>query len=504
MPVLKRCFTIYVCLILLFFSLQSQANNMIKTIDQAFDNHPVTMLLIDPATGEIKAANQAASEYYGYSKNKLVTMRIQQINVLSPEAIAAERELVRKENRNYFIFRHRLANGSIRTVKVSSAPVSVEPGKQLLFSLITDINNLRSAEDNLWHYQNRLEEMVDQQMARLHAKEFFIYSLLGVTILSLISTAITLGYLLYRRRQSAQKIYQEKERLNDIIWGTHAGTWAWEIVSGRIHINDRWAEMLGYTRDELEPLSLDLWMDLAHPEDIEQTNAKIAYCLAHQGHAYENEVRMRHKLGNWVWVLDRGRIAAWDESGNPLKMCGTRQDISQEKKVSLQLEHMALYDQLTNLANRTLFYNHLKKTLANAPHDPSQFALMFIDLDGFKQVNDQHGHHIGDDLLIEVATRLQNAIRHSDTCARMGGDEFAVLLYHIEEMASVSIIAEHILTNLRLPFDLGLDQPIHISCSIGISLYPENSKNGKGLVQQADNAMYEAKKSGKNSYVFAR
>ena len=197
MPLFKHYITGFTALVLLFFSLSAPAGEVL----QFFDKHAVAMLLIDPESGQIVRANQAASEYYGYSKLRLHEMQIQQINALSPAAVAAERSLAEKENRNYFIFRHRLADGSLRTVQVSSVPILLDD-TPLLFSIVTDINDLRAVQDNLWHYQNRLEEMVDQQVAHLRSKDRFIHRLMIIAIASLILTALTLGYLLYRRQRT--------------------------------------------------------------------------------------------------------------------------------------------------------------------------------------------------------------------------------------------------------------------------------------------------------------
>lgn len=499
MALVKRYFTGFVTLVLLFFSASASADEF----DQFFEKHSVVMLLIEPQSGKIFKANQAASEYYGYSRNKLNQMYIQQINALSPEAVAAERELARKENRNYFIFRHRLADGSIRTVEVSSVPVKLNR-QNYLFSIITDVNDLRAAEDSLWHYQNRLEEMVDQQLSHLRSKDIFIYTLLAIALTSLLIAAIAMAYMLYRKRKTSTRLQLEKSRLDDIIWGTNAGTWERDFLSERIEINPRWAEITGLELQDLEPFTLSALESMIHPDDLAEMQHKLNQHLTGKLDHYQCEYRIRHQRGHWIWVLDRGRIVQRDRSGNPSRLCGTLQDISSSKRAHIQLEHMAHYDQLTHLANRTLFYDRLNHALASAKRYPTRFAVMFLDLDGFKAVNDQYGHHVGDALLAEVARRLQATIRESDTCARMGGDEFALLIYHLDKASSATVVAEHILQSLRQPYELEGHKLSNISCSIGVALYPDHdSSSGNTLVQLADNAMYLAKRSGKNKFAFA-
>ncbi|OOV86266.1 sensor domain-containing diguanylate cyclase [Oceanospirillum linum] len=494
----KRYIIVFFLLLSVFFSSLLRAD----TFDNLFEKHAVVMLLIEPESGKIFRANQAASEYYGYSKNKLQQMHIQEINALSPEAVAAERELARKENRNYFIFRHKLADGSIRTVEVSAIPFEQDQ-QNYLFSIVTDINDLRAAEDSLWHYQNQLEEMVKQQLSYLRSKDLFIYTLLAIALVSLLFATAAMAYMLYRKRLHASQLQAEKTRLDDIIWGTNAGTWEWDCLSEKIAINHRWADIAGFTMAELEPLTLSKLESMIHQDDLETMRLQLNDHLTGKEDYYQSEYRIRHQQGHWVWVLDRGRMVKQDEAGNPVRICGTLQDISSEKRALLQLEHMAHYDQLTHLANRSLFYERLNHALVSAKRSPDCFAVMFLDLDGFKEVNDQYGHHIGDALLIEVAKRLQAAVRESDTCARMGGDEFALLIDHLSDHHAAALVAEHILTQLHSPYELEGHRLTNLSCSLGIALYPDHESSGNSLVQMADSAMYEAKRSGKDTFVFA-
>ncbi len=162
---------------------------------------------------------------------------------------------------------------------------------------------------------------------------------------------------------------------------------------------------------------------------------------------------------------------------------------------------LALYDMLTDLPNRKLFTDRLLHSLARAKRDKSQLAVMFIDLDKFKPVNDKFGHAIGDLLLKEVADRLKQCVRKSDTVARLGGDEFVVLIPTIEEKHGDTIVAEKILAALAAPFHIG-GHELHISSSIGIALYPGDGDDEKVLVRNADIAMYHAKKSGRNNMKF--
>ena len=169
-----------------------------------------------------------------------------------------------------------------------------------------------------------------------------------------------------------------------------------------------------------------------------------------------------------------------------------------ERKQMLQrLQRNALYDQLTELPNRELFSDRFQLAQARADREQGQFALLYLDLDKFKQVNDQHGHHVGDELLQHTAQRIVASLRHSDTVARFGGDEFVILLEQVDSAASALLLAEKVRLALDKPFVLA-GQLLQIAPSIGVALYPLHGADVKALLLLADSAMYRAKKRGGN------
>lgn len=173
--------------------------------------------------------------------------------------------------------------------------------------------------------------------------------------------------------------------------------------------------------------------------------------------------------------------------------------IVRRKFHQMELYRSANYDKLTDLPNRSLFHDRLTQTLNQSKRYDRKFALMFIDLDGFKSVNDTLGHDAGDELLIKTAKRLLSCVRESDTVARMGGDEFTIILQSISTSENVELVAQKIINNLSDPFKLK-ENNAQIGASIGISLFPDNGDDMETLLKKADEAMYEAKKAGKNDY----
>jgi diguanylate cyclase (GGDEF)-like protein/PAS domain S-box-containing protein len=215
-----------------------------------------------------------------------------------------------------------------------------------------------------------------------------------------------------------------------------------------------------------------------------------------KGH-YSSEVRYIRHDGAPVPFLCNGAIAK-HQNGELIGILVACRDISERKTTEERMQHLAHYDLLTGLPNRTLFSDRLQLALATARRDKARMALMFIDLDEFKPINDDLGHDVGDLLLQQVAQRLQECMRESDTAARIGGDEFLVLLPRIEAEQDALVVSEKIRLALYRPFEVG-GETLRISSSIGIAIYPEHGSEERVLVKNADMAMYHAKKIGRNN-----
>lgn len=208
-------------------------------------------------------------------------------------------------------------------------------------------------------------------------------------------------------------------------------------------------------------------------------------------------------------VRKNGELFPMELSASEMVLRGERyfvgivRDVTERKLAEYKITHLAHHDYLTDLPNRALFLDRLEQSIALAKRSAYKEAVLFLDLDGFKQVNDTLGHGKGDLLLQEVALRLKKVIRSSDTVARVGGDEFTFVLNNISNDEHATLVARHILATLAEPFDLQ-GQVCHVGGSIGISIYPDDAQDCSMLLHQADEAMYLAKQSGKNTYKFYR
>lgn len=302
--------------------------------------------------------------------------------------------------------------------------------------------------------------------------------------------------LSHKRAQEGLK--ESEERYALAARGANDGLWDWNLATNVIYFSARWKAMLGCQEDEIVDKPEE-WFDRIHESDRERVKEEMA---AHQKGLtphFESEHRMRHKDGTFRWMLSRG-VAIRDDAGKPVRMAGSQTDIT-EGKVS---------DPLTSLPNRLLFLDRLGRLMRHSKRHPERlFAVLFMDLDGFKMINDSMGHFVGDQLLLGVSKRLENCLRDSDTIARigqqtftlarMGGDEFTVLLDDIKEPGDANRAAERIMKELAAPFVVG-GKEVFTSTSIGIALSSPSYQQPEEIMRDADTAMYRAKSMGKSRY----
>lgn len=307
--------------------------------------------------------------------------------------------------------------------------------------------------------------------------------------------------LVTEKEQINKQLDESNQRWQFALEGAGDGVWDWDIEQNKSFFSRRWKEMLGYADDELAS-SHEVWFSLIHIDDREKVKSRLNSYLNKKLDEYKVEYRMLCKDQRYMWVLARGKVVARDATGLPKRMVGTHTDISDRKKAEEIIWNQANFDALTGLPNRRMFFDRLKEEVKRAARYKQMFALMFIDLDGFKEVNDTFGHKTGDNLLIQATQRVTQYIRNSDNFARLGGDEFTVILSDIENLDAVHSVAQKLLHTINLPYQLSIHKVI-ISASIGVSIYPNNNADADMLITIADRAMYEAKGKGKNCYVLA-
>lgn len=286
-----------------------------------------------------------------------------------------------------------------------------------------------------------------------------------------------------------------EERFRFVLEGAELGYWDWDIVTGEVKRNARWAEMLGYTEQELENTTRQ-WIDFIHLEDREKAWKSVENTLTGASSAHKLEYRMLHKDGSIRWILDQANVVRRDKNGKPIRMSGTHLDITSRKEIEEQITQLAFYDSLTGLHNRRNLLDKLHYSIVLNHREGKRFAVIMMDLDKFKAVNDTLGHAAGDELLKQVAVRITLCLRESDVVARLGGDEFVIILENINGVDDVERVTTKIIEDLAIPFKLSSGAIAQIGASIGISFYPCHGNTPETLIDSADSALYQAKHKG--------
>jgi diguanylate cyclase (GGDEF)-like protein/PAS domain S-box-containing protein len=268
---------------------------------------------------------------------------------------------------------------------------------------------------------------------------------------------------------------------------------ALDAASSNIFTSRQVEPILGYTVEEWAN-DETLFVRTLHPEDRDRVLA--AHARTHQTHEpLSVEYRLIGRDGRTVWIRDEGVVV--QEDGRPLYLQGYLLDITREREAQIQLRQMALYDPLTGLANRAFFHEQLQLAVARRHDPPQDSALLFVDLNDFKNVNDRWGHDVGDSVLAALGARIQQSIRAGDAAARLGGDEFAIVLATGVEPAEAVNTAERLLQRIAEPIEIGRGQ-LTVSASIGISL----GGDAETMLKEADAAMYRAKTQRDVGYAF--
>ncbi len=300
------------------------------------------------------------------------------------------------------------------------------------------------------------------------------------------------------KEEQIESLEDKEEIYSLVVNSSNDGLWNWDLGTNVITFCDRWKAIIGYAPDEISNRP-DEWLGRIHADDVEGVESDITGHLLGLTPQFQSEYRIRNHQGEYRWVLSRGR-AIWDDEKRIYRMAGLMTDITEQKELEHQLLHNALHDSLTGLPNRTLFMNKLKRSLTRSQQQEDYFfAVLFLDLDRFKVINDTLGHQIGDSLLIKLARKLEQSVRPGDIVARLGGDEFGIILENIASVDDASHTATRIQQELSYPFNLGGNE-VFVSASIGIShsLIPYNSP--EDFIRNADTAMYRAKDKGRGCY----
>lgn len=289
--------------------------------------------------------------------------------------------------------------------------------------------------------------------------------------------------------QALAALREREEHYALVARATDDGLWDWHPITESVFFSARWKSILGYQEQELTD-HIDEWLSRIHPEDQARFQSDFDNHLNGLATSLKCEYRICHRDGTYRWVQSCG-LAVRDAQNQVVRMAGTLTDLT---------HRVGLYDALTGLPNRNLFFDQVKRSLSRVQRDPSyQLAVLYLDCDRFKFINDSLGHLIGDHLLIGIARRLETLLRPEDVFARLGGDEFAILLENLRSLAEAELVAKRINQALETPFNVQ-GHSVFITSSIGIALNSEQTLRPEDLLRDADTAMYRAKSIGKSQF----
>ena len=525
-----------------------------------FNNKHTPMLIINSETGEIRDGNIAACNYYGYTRDKLRRLKITDINTLSQQEVFEEMKRASIEDRKFFRFKHRLSNGEVKEVEVYSGPVS-DKREPLLLSIIHDVEDKKEMErkirlqqsyfeslyenspeaiamlDNEFRvlsinssfeqlFQYSIEEIIGQNITKVLCEEEFYdestyfkdsikrgefvrketlrrrkdRKLVDVSFLGypIISNGEQIGvYGVYSDLSKFRETESKKRLFSEVFKNNTVGVVITDIEGNIEWTNDAFTEITGFASEEAVGKKPSILKSGMH--DIEYYS-NMWNTILNAG-KWQGEVFNKRKNGElyqeWLNI-----IAIRDDNGNIEHFVGMMNDITDAKQKEDRIEVLTSRDNLTDLYNREYFTNKLNyeiSTRNKSLETNKELAIIVLDLDDFKDINDNLGHLAGDSVLKEFASRLKGSVREYDIAARFGGDEFIVLILYVKENLEIVHIANRIVDETSKPFIID-NLELHITVSLGISRYPEDGTDSTTLIRNADIAMYRSKE-GKNKKI---
>ncbi|MFP4154457.1 MAG: sensor domain-containing diguanylate cyclase [Halothiobacillaceae bacterium] len=407
---------------------------------------PDAVYLIDPASSRIVGCNRAAYEDLGMSREQVLNHSVLSLqkDVTGLPQWSEIAGVIRARGDYTFVGRHAHADGGEVTVEVKTRCVEIG-GHSWFLSVARDVTR-------------RVLERAD-----------------------------------VARRD-------DDRDARSVLYEVADGVWDWSIPDGTLHFSPRLKQMLGYGPDDMAPV-LSTWSDNVHPDDKPLVMRVLEEHLAGKRARFEAVYRIRNRNGHFLWFHDRGRVVHWDEDGAPLRVVGMVHDITDMKSLEQELQAHATRDGLTGLYNRRKGEQLLQAAMERMAAENRSLALCLIDIDHFKQVNDLHGHLVGDRVLEAFAQMVLDGVRERDIVCRWGGEELVVVLPDIGREAAIERLEALRRRIASTPVLGGAHPPIRMTASFGLAMYPEDGTVLMELLGLADSALYDAKRQGRNRLV---
>ena len=419
----------------------------LQKFTKLFENNPALMAISGITDRKITEVNRAFLDKTGYTRSEVVGKTSEELQLFSSDQIREE-----------------IAERLLKNKRVSDLELAV-----------------RCKDGRL------LSGLFSGEIINTQAGEFFLTVMVDISEL----------------KRLQQVTDNQRKRLSLIIEATGQGTWEWNVQTGETVFNENWARIVGYRLQELEPVNIDTWLKLAHPEDLKVSEKLLQDHFSGELDLYDYECRMKHKSGRWIWVHDRGRVVERDAEGKPLWMFGTHEDITEKRELQEKIRQLSVRDPLTGVYNRRYLFGRIPGLIQEYLRERNPFSLTMLDIDHFKILNDTYGHLAGDYILKELMVILKVNIRPYDILARYGGEEFIIVSLNTDREQTLKVISR-ILEIVRERVFTFSNEKIRFTFSAGVtdvSEFEDSRISDELLIQKADERLYRAKNEGRNRIV---
>ncbi|MBU3205247.1 sensor domain-containing protein [Clostridium algidicarnis] len=445
-----------------------EVDTIITTLDDA--------IICSNLDGTITRWNEGAKGIYGYTKEEAIGKNI---SIISKEENHEEVEWLS----------HNIKKGKI--IKGYETERYRKDEQKINVSLT--LSPIKDSEGNILYIAGIDRDITEVVNQRLTLKRS--YDELSAVYNQLAATEEELRYQIQELKESEMALKVSEERYKLALDGANDAIWELDLIENSLFISDKWESISG-NKLENQTNNIRYMHKYVHPDDVKGVIRALNDHILGKKDTYEGEFRIKTGDGSYKWVNNRGKVLK-DSLGIPLKVAGSITDIDERKRYQEKIKYLAYYDTLTGLPNRTLIKEKLDKIIKESNEEKKKFALVSIDIDNFKIINDILGHDFGDEVIKNVANTTKKMVPKDAIIGRIGGDEFMVIIKDVRSIRSSIDICEGILKSFKSAIKIN-DTNIYTGISIGICMYPYHASTSKGLFTNADAALYESKKNGRN------
>lgn len=445
-----------------------EVETIITTLDDA--------IICSNLDGTITRWNEGAKDIYGYTKE---------------EAIGKDISIISKDENHEEVewLAHNIKKGKV----IKSYETERYRKDEQKINVSLTLSPIKDSEGNILYIAGIDRDITEVVNQRLTLKRS--YDELSVVYNQLEATEEELRYQIQELKESEMALKVSEERYKLALDGANDAIWELDLIENSLFISDKWESISG-NKLENQTNNIRYMHKYVHPDDVKGVIRALNDHILGKKDTYEGEFRIKTGDGSYKWVNNRGKVLK-DSLGIPLKVAGSITDIDERKRYQEKIKYLAYYDTLTGLPNRTLIKEKLDKIIRESNEEKKKFALVSIDIDNFKLINDILGHDFGDEVIKNVANTTKKMVPKDAIVGRIGGDEFMVIIKDVRSIRSSIDICEEILKSFKKAIRIN-DTNIYTGISMGICMYPYHASTSKGLFTNADAALYESKKNGRN------